>query len=379
MKNKKKFILLLVLIPILLLIYFSQKRVIDNFSMIPQRVEMSFDSDNKLLDYILSEKEYISENYMYALYIEKEIVLDEKPLMTIGINEDYRESETLELLNGRDSHLSNGQIIISDILSKERYGTVDSIGETMELEGNTYEIIGIYKANENNIVYENDIVYIDYEDAKDNLDDYASIISIIKPSITDDEFFKDRFIDDLMFKLPDVNEELLNIRDYSDASRVLMEWHRGIKLLTFTLLAILIAIVIIKRIKRVIYNLKRDLQLNYLSEIVSLRINEILGENIILALLIFSEIFLLRWIIRFQFNIPGRYLPANDIFDFNFYRTLADSMNISRYGDLYNITLSKVKLLALLFFIISIVIFVLITKMLSSQLQGGVKNGRSNI
>ena len=127
---------------------------------------------------------------------------------------------------------------------------------------------------------------------------------------------------------------------------------------------------------------KKELEIYYLKEIIYLRISEILEEAIKLVLLIFGGIFLLQWVIKFQFNIPGKYLPINYIFDFEFYQTLTDSIkiNLSSYGYFYDMTLNKVKLLTLAFFILGIITFVLIIRMINNEVLGGRdKYGRSSI
>ncbi|MDU5080055.1 ABC transporter permease [Tissierella carlieri] len=384
MRNKKEIVLVLGLIVILAFMFFFQKSLIDEFSLIPQRVELSFDKDSEALPFILSEEQYINESYKYVLYIEKDTVLNEKSLTAMGIDKNYYELESMEFIYGENIFLNENQIIISDRLAKERYGGVNPIGKMIEIEGESYEIIDIYKINGSNMLIRDkkDIVYIDYEYAKNNLDNYISIISIQKPASIEDEFYKDKFIDYLKFRIPEINKEALNIMDYSDTNRVLMEWHRGTKLFIVSLLFILIAIIFLRRIKMINRCVKKELEIYYLKEIIYLRISEILEEAIKLVLLIFGGIFLLQWVIKFQFNIPGKYLPINDIFDFEFYQTLTDSIkiNLSSYGYFYDMTLNKVKLLTLAFFILGIITFVLIIRMINNEVLGGRdKYGRSSI
>lgn len=286
MRNKKRIILVAVLIIILLVMFFFQKSLITDFSLEPERLELSFDLNSEILPLVLSEEQYITERYD-----------------------------------------------------------------------------------------------IDYEYEKDNLDNYISIISIQKSIGAPDEFFKEKFIDYLKFKITELDEEELKIVDYSDTTRVLMEWHRGTKLFIASLLFMLIAIILIRRIKVINKGAKKDLEIYYFKEIFHLKTSEILEEAIKLALLIFSGIFLLQWIIKFQFNIPGKYLPPTDIFDFEFYRILNNpiKMNLSSYGYLYDITLNKVKLLTLGFFILGIITFLLIIGMSNNKVLGGVDNHGKSI
>ena len=384
MMNKKRIALIVGLVIILLAIFFFQKSLINNFSLKSERIELYFDMNNEILPFILSEEQYIGERYKYALYIEEETVLKEKPLIVTGIDKNYYELEPMELIYGENTFSNENQIIISDRLAKKSYGTVNPIGKNIKIEDKNYEIIGIYKTNENNIFSRDkkDVAYIDYEYAKNSLNNYISIISIQKPANSKEEFFKEKFIDYLKFRIPDLNEEMLNIMDYSDTNRVLIEWHRGTKLFIASLSFILIATIFLKKIKIINKHVKKDLEIYYPKEIISLRVNEILEEAIKLVLLIFGGIFLLQWIIKFQFNIPGKYLPANDIFDFKFYRALNNpiKMNISSYGYFYDITLDKVKLLTLGFFILAIITFLLIIKMANNKLlRGRDKCGKGSI
>ncbi|MBU5427544.1 hypothetical protein KQI41_14240 [Tissierella pigra] len=287
MENKKRIILIIVLIFILSAIFLYQKSLITDFSLKPERVELLFDMNREILPFILLEEQYISEKY------------------------DIR-----------------------------------------------------------------------YEYEKDNLDNHIYIISIQKTVNIEDEFFKDRFIDYLKIRVPEIDEETLNITDYSDTNRILMEWHKGIKLFIVSLLFILIAIILVRRIKVIIKSVKKELKIYYFKEIIHLRISQILEEAIKLVLLIFSEIFLLQWIIKFQFNIPGRFLPVNDIFDREFYRNINNTtkVNLSSYGDFYNMTLYKVRLLTFGFLILGILTFLLIITMFNSkEPKGGDEIGKSSI
>lgn len=382
--NKKRIALVVGLLIVLLVIFFFQKKIIDDFSLKSERIELFFDMDNEILPFILSEEEYIGERYKYALYIEKEVVLNEKPLTIIAVDKNYYELEPIEFIYGENTFLKETQIIISDKLAKEKYGNVNPIGKSIGIEGKIYEIVNIYKTNKNHIFLKgrNDIAYIDYEYAKNNLNNYISIISIQKPMGSKEEFFKEKFIDYLRFRNPGLNEEILDITDYSDANRVLIEWHRGTKLFIASLLFILIGMIFLRKIKVIDDLVKKDLKSYYLKEIILLRINEILEETIKLVLLLFGGIFLLQWIINFQFNIPGKYLPTNDIFDFQFYQLLNNSnkKNLSSYGHLYNITLEQVKLLTLGFLILALITFLLIMRMINNKILGGKdKYGESSI
>lgn len=284
MRNKKRIALLVGFILILSLMYFFQKSLIDNFSLEPERLELFFHKEDEILDLILAEEEYISEEYK--------------------------------------------------------------------------------------MVYE-------YEE-----DNNIAIISIEKPKGIEDEFFKDKFIDYLRFKIPELDERFLEVVDYSNSNRVLIEWHRGAKLFASFLLFILIVIILVGRIRGINIRAKKDLEIYYPREIINLRISEILEETIKLVLLFFGAIFLLQWIIKFQFNIPGRYLPTDDIFDFEFYKTLNNSMkmNLSSYGDFYNMTLDKVKLLTFGLLILSTITFAFTIRMLNKKmLKGGDENGKSSI
>lgn len=375
MMNKKRIILVVGLVMVLLTIFFFQKKLIDDFSLKSERIELFFDMDNEILPFILSEEEYIGERYKYALYIEKEVVLNEKPLTIIAVDKDYYKLQPIELIYKKSTFFNETQIIISDRLAKENYGNVNPIGKSIEIEGNNYEIVNIYKTNKNHIFLKdrNDIAYIDYEYAKNSLNNYTSIISIQKPTSSEEEFFKEKFIDYLRFRNPELNEETLNIRDYSDTNRVLIELHRGTKLFIAFLLFILIGVIFIRRIKFINKSIKKDLETYYLKEIIYLRASEILEEAIRLVLLIFGGIFLLQWIIKFQFNIPGKYLPVNDIFDFEFYQLLNSHIktNLSSYGHLYNITLDRVKMLTLGFAILSLITFLFIIRIINNKMLGG--------
>lgn len=219
---------------------------------------------------------------------------------------------------------------------------------------------------------------IDYEYKKDNI----CSIFIQKPLDDAEEFFKEKFIDYLKIRIPELNEQVLNIADYSHVNRVLRQWHRGVKLFIASLLFILIAIIFSKRIKNINKFIRKELDLYYLKEILSLKLNEILEETIKLVLLIFGGIFLLRWIIKFQFNIPGKYLPVSDIFDFEFYRLINGSikMDVSSYGEFYYMTLNKVRLMTLGFLIIGIITFLLIIKLMNKKiLEGSDRYGESSI
>lgn len=212
-----------------------------------------------------------------------------------------------------------------------------------------------------------------YEEMKNNSDNHAFIISIQKIANNEDEFFKDKLVDYLKLKIPHIHEETLNIRDYSDNNTVLAEWHKGTELFIASLLFILLVIFFIRRIKIIKNRVKEEIKIYYLKEMIKLRISEILEEAIKLVVLMFGGIFLLQWIIKFQFNIPGKYLPAYDIFDFKFYQTLSDTteMSLSSHGYLYDSTLNKVRLLTLGLFVLGIITFLVIFRTLNNELLRG--------
>lgn len=223
---------------------------------------------------------------------------------------------------------------------------------------------------------------MEYEYTENEGGNRTCIISILKPLDSEEAFFKEKFIDYLKFRIPEINEEILDIRDYSRSNTVLMEWHRGTKFFMVFLLFILIVIIFIRRIKVINKFIKKELDMHYLREILNLRISEILEESIKLALLIFGGIFILQWVIKFQFNIPGRYLPVSDIFDFKFYKGLSSFTKVytSNYGHFYDLTLDRVRLITLGFFIISIITFLLLTRITNNKvLEGRDTYGKASV
>lgn len=285
MGNKKRIVLVLVFINILIFVFFFQKKLIDKFSLEPERLELYLKENDEVLPIILEEEEYIAERYI-----------------------------------------------------------------------------------------------IEYGENK--LDKGSFVISIQKFTNIEDEFFKERFINHIKFKIPQLEEERLNIIDYSNSIRVLRVWHDVNKVFIGCLSFIIIIIFLIRRAKIIKKYLKKDLMIYYPKEIIKLRVNEILEEAIRLSLLIFSGIFLLKWIISFQFNIPGEYLPANNIFEFEFYKALTKitEINLSSYGYFYDITLNKVRLLTLGFSILSTITFLLIIKRPNYKvMEGRDKCGESGV
>ena len=145
MKNKKRIIFILGFIVILAIMFFFQKSLINEFSLSPERVELSFDKDSETLPLILAEEQYISERYKYTLHIEKNTVLNEKPLTVIGIDKNYYELGSIEFIYEENSFPNENQIIISDRLAKEMDVGVNPIGKNIEIEGKNYEIINTYR------------------------------------------------------------------------------------------------------------------------------------------------------------------------------------------------------------------------------------------
>jgi hypothetical protein len=212
------------------------------------------------------------------------------------------------------------------------------------------------------ILEEKDYILVRYSMQEEkSLDNKFFIITIEKSTHNQDEFFKDKFIEYLKFKIPDINEEMLNFNDYTDANKVLLEWCRGLKFFTFSLAFVLVTVLLVLEIKLIISRVKRDLKNYYIEELVKNTITDILEELIKLTVLLFSEIFLLQWLIKFKFNISGRYLPANNIFDFKFYQNLENLsiIALSCYGNSYHNVLYGVKMLALIALIIVIILFLI--------------------
>lgn len=209
---------------------------------------------------------------------------------------------------------------------------------------------------------------------ENSTDNNKRILLIEKDKYNKDEFFKDKFIDYLKIRLNDIDAldvDSIETRDYSNSSRVLSEFNKGTKLLIAILGFIVIIIFLVGRIKTIIYNVRTDLGIYYVKEIIRNKTVEILEELIKLVILFFGGIFLLQWIIKLKFNIPRMYLPPNDIFDFKFYSDLSSSFMpaLSNYGNLYNDTLNKVKLLMMAIAIIGIIILVCILIIFKKDIQ----------
>lgn len=284
MGSKKRTLLILLFTTILIITFFFQKKLIDKFSMEPERLELKFKINDEVISFILAEEEYIVEKYSlgYEEYVDEEIIM----------------------------------------------------------------------------------------------------VSIQKLNNIEDEFFKDRFVDYIKLKIPQLEQEQLNMIDYSNTIRILKAWYDGTKLLLACQLFILTMIILTKRIKIINKYVKKDLIRYYPEEIIKVRTNAILEDVIRLSLLIFIGIFLLRWIINLQFNIPGNYLPANNIFDFNFYRSISNvrKTNLSNYGNLYYNILNKVRLFTLGSCILSSITFLLIIKKPNYKvMEGRDKYGKSSV
>lgn len=343
--NKKKIIIIIVLSILIAGFSAFQWFIQKEFKKYSPAVEMNLKNEDLAYGNLLQQKEYINGEYVVAFTKERPITYEGKEMKITGIDDNYRKFQPLSIIYGNDLLKEQDQVLISDSLSNKLFGTDNSVGKLMNLEGKSYKVVGIYQRSslKKIIGLDQEVLYVPLNEIQENDQRADAKILFGNKEGKNEPFFKEKLVEYLSKEIPDLHTEKLALYDYTDCPLIVSQFFYGSIFLAELLLFIFITVILIRKIKAYKNQYSMESQTKYMSEIFSENLTDILLEMIKMILLLFVWIFLLRLIIMFQFDIPGRVLPTEDIFDFKFYAQLHSKSNlyysISSYGQIYERTL----------------------------------------
>lgn len=373
MDYRKRITLLLGFIFLAALPIFLQWIVQYEFKRYSSGVEMVFGTEDSDYLQLMNNREFIDEEYLTSFSVEMKGTYKGNQLLIINKDKNYKKFYPYSIKEGRDLAEGEQGILISEQFSKRIFSDTNAIGRTIEISGENFLITGIYKPNilENiyNLNTERVYAYSRVLLEQDN-DKYYKVLFSGKDGISG-LFFKEKLREYISEGIPYTYIEESYMNDYSDYSTIISQFFRGSVFIISLLGFACITIIIYRKLKDHIKQYGVQLDSYYTKEIIYKNIDIILMEAIKMVLLIFLGIIILRFVINFKFDIPGRVLPPDYIFDFQFYSDLIANKNYSEgiYTQLYRrlLRIQSVSLLATGIFSLLLCIFILEIKKETSK------------
>lgn len=232
-----------------------------------------------------------------------------------------------------------GEALISESFARKNLDTdamEEAAGEAINISGRNYTIAGVYKIPDRYgaSVKESAIeqVYL-FSEPMEEIQGASCKILFSPCDNASNVFFEEELREYFTENVGYMDN--IYIDDYTDYSIIISQFQRGMVFISEFLLFIFFSVVFVRRLRLYGAELKNRLKFQYMNEILSENVSSILIELIKLIMLLFICIFLLQHIIDFQFKIPGRLLPIENIFDFEFYRELILSFREHPVANLY--------------------------------------------
>jgi putative ABC transport system permease protein len=207
--------------------------------------------------------------------------------------------------------------VISDVFSNKLFKSIDVIGNSLNILGKSFEIVGVYKENTSMLYqassdgYER--VYIPYSSYnKDKA--YIDVLTVKDSTTTDKEL--------IMNELSSVTGNKIyyyNSYDYSLNKFIIFQ------IIDFTIfvLGLISIIYILKLVKYNVFEMiklsKKNLQKYYLFEFIA-KEKKVLSKLLLYLIIYISAIGVIINSIKFKIIISDQYIPDNNIFDIEFYK-----------------------------------------------------------
>lgn len=153
-------------------------------------------------------------------------------------------------------------------------------------------------------------------------------------------FIKERFLEDIQI-ISKEEQEKIKIVDFTESKKNLQKYYYGFIFLFEIAVLIFLAVYLIRSVKLNIKRYKIGTKRKYGKEFLLENLTMVLLEILKLVLLIFLWVFLLRLILEFKLSTPSRFLPPEDIFDFQFYSNIGNvfkeeyGKTAGGYGEIY--------------------------------------------
>lgn len=320
---------------------------------------------------------FLNESYLTSFTLEKQAQYNGDELIIIGKDENYSKFQPYLLKEGRECKDGEYEILISERFSENAFPRSEPVGETIEVSGDSYVIVGIYEEAFLKELYnlDEEIIYTSSNSIKEIDDDVYYRVLFSEKDGEYRLFFNERLNEYISEGIPYCSLDSAFIFDYTDYSTIISEFFAGSIFLMEFLVFVLITIIILRKLNTNRKEYKLQLQDYYAKEIIMGNMDAILIESIKLVLLIFSWAIMLRFVINFKFNIPGRVLPSEDIFDFNFYiELLSQSKNYYQQGIYFKLYEKLFKIEFISFLISSV--FSVSVFIAALNMKGSTKRGR---
>lgn len=337
MIDKKRILILFILVLFATIPAMIQWTIQNEFKKYPPRVEMVFESDDSNYWELWDYREYLNKRYLTSFSQELQGYYEENELVIVGKDKNYDKFYPYFIKEGRDCIEGEAEILISEDLSKKLYSKGKAVGQTVEILEDSYIISGIYGKGDLGKIYDSnmEVVYTSSKviTEKDNNISYRVLFS--EKNGECGLFFNERLKEYILQGIPYIDLDSENIYNYTDYSMIISQFFKSSVFIIEFLGFAFITIIIFRKLKD--YRKQYRIQLNdyYIKEIIYKNVDTILIETIKIVLLSFLWIIILRLVINFKFDIPGRVLPPDDIFDFKFYAGLFAKQRSYYKGGIY--------------------------------------------
>jgi hypothetical protein len=379
-KNKIKITLIIILSVLTLLLFLIQRNIKKESQNFPSKIEIIFEEKNEIYQKLMGGRKIIEEKYILSETEEKDISFEGKNISIIGIDENYSQINNIEIASGKWITGEN-QILISEKFVKETNDSF-SLGETMDIFGKKYKIVGIYE-NDKYSKSKIENLYVKKEDIPENLGEGEKTFYSLEVKPKDENrknFVKEKFFEDVKIISTEEQEEI-KIADFTESKRNLSKYYYGFIFIFEIIVLILLTVYLIKSIKLNIKKYQFGTKRKYGKELLSGNMTIVLLQILKTLLLIFLWIFLLRLILEFKLSTPSRFLPPTDIFDFKFYSRIENILReeygktVAGYGKIYTNLMRVTKK----YFIESVILLIALLSVSISYMCGKFKTAERKL
>ncbi|MBO0569641.1 hypothetical protein EXQ40_18420 [Clostridium botulinum] len=257
--------------------------------------------------------------------------------------------------------------IISDVLATSLFKNVDVIGNNININNEKYKIVGVYKSSKSLLysasedIYER--VYVPYTSYKSTTKDGKIYLDIIaaKETSTNGE----KSIYNKLTKIVGDKLGMYCAYNYTVSKKVIYEQIRILYFIMGTTVIVFLGVIMIRYIKKMIAFFKESMKDKYLKEVIKEKPLEvkIILRRIFFCLIVMIVIFNL---IKFNIVFVDKYLPAENVFDIEFYRKaiIKDiqiaNANEGGVSNVYNRYLSNVSRIQCLLLFMEVVTFIVV-------------------
>lgn len=140
---KIKMALIVLFLILTFLLFLMQRNVKIESENIPFKIELVFEGKNEIYQKLIGKRELIEEKYALSEVEEKNIFLKGTKINIIGIDENYSQINDIGIVSG-EWITGEDQIVVSEAIGKKINETL-SIGETVDILGKEFVIVGIYE------------------------------------------------------------------------------------------------------------------------------------------------------------------------------------------------------------------------------------------